>query len=254
LSPRSKLPARPGQISSENSRWLDTVGWFLKHLNYPTTEGNCQQFNTMGKSYLNIYFEANACPRLRYDNAVVFSQIRCLSIHEVCFFCKTNAKTPQLWTVDKEGGTPRKWMARDRYLISIPGSSPSPERERDKLEARSLADPDTLRPSGDRLRVQAAVLSLWLWLPSCHWLSWSWSWSVPGQLSCRSRWYRWSWCHGSRRDSGSSWLHHESPGKELPRHRPRHARRALMWQCRHELQDSLADLPTIQRLALQEPA
>jgi len=116
LSPRSKLQARPGQISSENSRWLDTVGWFLKHLNYATTERNCQQPDTtiFVESILpqKKYFEHNACPRLRYDYPVVFarydfpivfSQLQRLSTPRSAKKKQNEANNTQLWTVDKEG-------------------------------------------------------------------------------------------------------------------------------------------------------
>ncbi|GAI72348.1 unnamed protein product [marine sediment metagenome] len=67
-----------------------------------------------------------------------------------------------LWTVDKDPGTPGKRlvraykrMARDRYSISIPGSSTLSREKRAKLKARFLPNPNPLRPSYDRLATRA---------------------------------------------------------------------------------------------------
>jgi hypothetical protein len=239
LSPWSKAadPTRAGQLQ-DVSRWLDTLKALkLSHDRAKKSTGQnttlVHDSDTIKPLYPARY---NDSPSTKFVFALF-----------------SNAKTSMLWTVDKDPGTPGKRlvraykrMARDRYSISIPGSSTLSREKRAKLKAGSLPDPNPLRPSHDGLatRVDRSVyqgscrLSRWPGMIS-HLVS-RWSWL--------NRWLdRWDNCRrdkcGISRSCGT-----DSPGDKALWENPvgqcpGHPWGPFVWQAGKELEYSISELP-----------
>jgi len=182
----------PGQVSGRKNCRLDTSSNRKVILpNSPRKVNSKLQRSSTGRFSLKINISIQW---FRYDFPVVFSQLRCLSIHEVCFFCKTNAKTLILWTVDKDPGTPSyqplttpNKLARGVGKPERPGKFPSPltilqrglksmpPRESTALEDSFSRyrwrrdDTDHLVPSWRRWSCRSRWLNRWL--DQWRWLS-----------------------------------------------------------------------------------
>jgi len=167
-----------------------------------------------------------------------------------------NAKTSMLWTVDKAPGTPGKRlvraykrMARAGSLTSRPGSSTLSREKRAKLKARSLPNPNPLRPSHDGLATRADR-SVYQVSGRPRWLS----------SSCRLRdnlvsWSRWldrwldRWRHRWDNLSSGKSPRDESLREKSSSKNPRHKRRALSGKGWKELKDRISELLPGYRLA-----